>query len=65
MPIGHGASLDRRRLGIGKSVPRVSGGSGGSGDVSQSDSGDPMLARKASLLAPLAPVPQTDTGRQE
>ena len=61
-PIGHGASLARRRLGIGKSVPRLSGGVEASGDVSQSESVEPTLARKASLLAPLVPVPQTDTG---
>jgi hypothetical protein len=61
-PIGHGASLVRRRLGIGKSVPRLSGGIEASGDVSQSESVEPTLARKASLLALLVPVPQTDTG---
>ena len=62
VPIGHGASLVRRRLGIGKSVPRLSGGIEASGDVSQSESIEPTLARKASLLALLVPVPQTDTG---
>ena len=61
-PIGHGASLVRRRPGIGKSVPGLSGGIGGSGDVSQSDFAESTLARKASLLALLVPVPQTDTG---
>ena len=62
MPIGHGTFLARRRPGIGKSVPGLSGGVGRSGDVSQSDSAEPILARKASLLAPPVPVPQTDTG---
>ncbi len=37
VPIGHGASLTRRRLAIGKSVARSSGGVGASGDVSQSE----------------------------
>ena len=54
--------LHRRRLAIGKSVARLSGGCEGSGDVSQSDSAESMPARKASLLVPLVPVPQTDTG---
>ena len=63
-PIGHGPSLDRRRLGGGKSPSRLSGGSEASGDVSQSESVEPTLARKASLLALLVPVPQTDTGRR-
>ena len=62
VPIGHGASLARRRLEIGKSVSRLSGGVGASSDVSQSESVEPTLARKASLLALLVPVPQTDTG---
>ena len=62
MPIGHGASLVRRRLEVGKSAARLSGGVGASGDVSQSESVESTLARKASLLALLVPVPQTDTG---
>src|SRR3990172_6500473 len=62
VPIGHGASLARRRLGRGKSLPRLSGGVGASGDVSQSEFAEPTLARKASLLAPLVPVPQTASG---
>ena len=62
VPIGHGTSLTRRRLEIGKSVSRLSGGVGASGDVSQSEFAEPTLARKASLLALLVPVPQTDTG---
>ena len=63
-PIGHGASLARRRLVTGKSVARLSGGAWASGDVSQSESVESTLARKASLLALLVPVPQTDTGGQ-
>ena len=51
MPIGHGASLERRRLAAGKSAARLSGGVGGSGDVGQSDSVESTPARKASLLA--------------
>ena len=62
VPIGHGTSLARRRLAIGKSVARLSGGVGASGDVSQSESVESTLARKASLLALLVPVPQTDSG---
>ena len=63
VPIGHGASLSRRRPVAGKSTTGLSGGVGGSGDVSQSDSGESMLARKASWLADGVPVPKTDTGR--
>ena len=62
VPIGHGASLVRRRPVAGKSTTGLSGGIGGSGDVSQSEYAEPTLARKASLLALLVPVPQTDTG---
>ena len=62
VPIGHGASLARRRLVIGKSVARLSGGLETSGDVSQGEFAESTLARKASLLALLVPVPQTDTG---
>ena len=62
VPIGHGASLIRRRLRIGKSVLRLSGGLETSGDVSQGEFVESTLARKASLLALLVPVPQTDTG---
>ena len=62
MPIGHGTSLARRRLGIGKSVPGLSGGVGARGDYGQAEPAEPTLARKASLLAPPVPVPQTDTG---
>ena len=61
-PIGHGASLGRRRLVIVKCVARLSGGLEASGDVSQGESVESTLARKASLLALLVPVPQTDTG---
>ena len=62
-PIGHGPSLERRRLAAGKSAARLSGGSGGSSDLGQSDFADSMPARKASLGVTHAPVPQTDTGR--
>ena len=62
VPIGHGASLARRRLEIGKSVSRLSGGVEASRDVSQNESAESTLARKASLLALLVPVPQTDSG---
>ena len=62
-PIGHGPFLIRRRLAVGKSAARLSGGIGKSGDFGQSDEVEPMLARKASLLVTNAPVPQTDTGR--
>ena len=62
-PIGHGPSLERRRLVVGKSAARLSGGFGGSSDFGQSDFADSMLARKASLGARQATVPQTDTGR--
>ena len=62
VPIGHGASLGRRRLAIVKCVARSSGGLGASRDVSQNESVESTLARKASLLALLVPVPQTDTG---
>ena len=48
VPIGHGAFLHRRRLAIGKSVARLSGGCGRSGDDSQSDLVESMPARKAS-----------------
>ena len=65
VPIGHGASLARRRLRTGKSVLRSSGGVGARRRSLKSESVEPTLARKASLLAPLVPVPQTDTGRQE
>ena len=64
-PIGHGPSLNRRRLEAGKSTSRLSGGFEGSGDVSQSDSAESMPARKASLLVPWVPVPQTDTGGRD
>ena len=62
VPIGHGASLGRRRLAIVKCVARLSGGLEASGDVSQGESVESTLARKASLLALLVPVPQTDSG---
>ena len=63
-PIGHGPSLTRRRLVGGKSPTRLSGGVGASRDISQRESADPMLARKASVLAPQVPVPKTATGRK-
>ena len=63
VPIGHGASLERRRLTIGKSVVGLSGGFGGSSDFGQSDFIESMPARKASEGVTGAPVPQTDTGR--
>ena len=47
------ASLVRRRLAVGKSAARLSGGVGGSGDFGQSDSVESMPARKASVLVPL------------
>ena len=62
VPIGHGAFLGRRRLVIVKCVARLSGGLETSGDVSQGEFVESALARKASLLALLVPVPQTDTG---
>ena len=62
VPIGHGAFLGRRRLVIVKCVARLSGGLETSGDVSQGEFVESTLARKASLLALLVPVPQTDTG---
>lgn len=48
VPIGHGASLARRRLAGGKSPARLSGGVEGSSDFGQSDSVESALARKAS-----------------
>ena len=63
VPIGHGASLERRRLTVGKSAVRLSGGFGGSSDFGQSDSVESMAARKASEGMYYVPVPQTDTGR--
>ena len=62
-PIGHGPFLALRRRSGGKSPDRLSGGAGKSGDFGQCDGVEPMLARKASLLVTVVPVPQTDTGR--
>jgi hypothetical protein len=54
---GHGSFFNRRRLRAGKSTLRLSGGLERSGDVSQSDYAESMLARKVSLLMLLVSVP--------
>ena len=64
-PSGHGPSPTQRHPAAGKSTAGLSGGVGASRDVSQRESVDSMLARKASVLAPQVPVPQTATGRWE
>ena len=61
---GHGSFFNRRRLRAGKSTLRLSGGLERSGDVSQSDCAESMLARKISLLVLMVSVPKTDTGRR-